>query len=201
MKLVKLLFKFFASKKAKEGKEPDRGDILLDKGVDIGYVNYPAEGGQEAHLQGFRYPMEGLLDERKVAAVANFKTMIPVATRWVVEGLKEDYMPKDERQWCRVVREIRRCFNILIEHEQAPKMKKKWADIRDMISMFMEYDDAYRYRVQHAFSQMDMEKIKLTDGDKYWFARMWYSFEDKERFRKMVEADFAKVQRRGKIRF
>lgn len=67
------------------------------------------------------------------------------------------------------VKELARVFNLLIEAEDEPEMKRLMGQFKDAITMILQEDDAWRYRLQWAAEQLDMKKFKLSEGDKYYF--------------------------------
>ena len=67
------------------------------------------------------------------------------------------------------VRELERVFNLMITAEDEPEMKKLIGQLRDGICMILEEDDAYRFRIQWFLEHLDIDKIKLSKSDKYYF--------------------------------
>jgi len=74
-----------------------------------------------------------------------------------------------ESQWAIPVREIARVFDLMIEAEDEPSMKKLMKQLRDPICMILEEDDAWRFRLQWYLEHLNMKKIKLSKSDKYYF--------------------------------
>ena len=67
------------------------------------------------------------------------------------------------------VREFARVFDLLIEAEDEPEMKKLMGQFKDAMTMMLQEDDAWRFRFQWAMEKLDMKKIKLNKSDKYYF--------------------------------
>lgn len=66
------------------------------------------------------------------------------------------------------VREIARVFDLLIEAEDEPEMKRLMGQFKDAITMVLHEDDAWRFRFQWAMGKINMKKVKLTESDKYY---------------------------------
>lgn len=93
----------------------------------------------------------------------------------------EEYRLKPER-YCRCVQEIYRVFNILIEREGGARQEEQemWRKIRDILCMFLEFDNAYRFRLQDLTEVVNLEKLKLTEEDRCFIEnRSDYKFEGK----------------------
>ncbi len=60
--------------------------------------------------------------------------------------------------YCRSGREVFRTFNkMMLWH---PQWEKQWKEIRNIVCMAWEYDDAYRYPAQDVFEEFDRERAK-----------------------------------------
>jgi hypothetical protein len=66
------------------------------------------------------------------------------------------------------VREMARVFDLLIEAEDEPDMKKLMGQMKDAVCMILHEDDAWRFRWQWAMEKLNMNKIKLNKSDKYF---------------------------------
>jgi hypothetical protein len=59
-------------------------------------------------------------------------------------------------------------------------MKAKWTEMRDIICLFLEFDDAYRFRFMELMLEYDKEQAKFTPADCYWSNMKWkYDFAHK----------------------
>jgi hypothetical protein len=62
--------------------------------------------------------------------------------------------------YCDCVREIYRVFNIFILIERDEKKQEFLEQLRDIVCMVLEFDDAYRYRFQDIYPEIDYKAIK-----------------------------------------
>jgi len=143
----------------------------------------PKEGGILTHFPNLPFPFPGFPDNRIVVKVALAKRLIPFGIDWIHKQIKP-FVPKNPNLYCRAVREIYRVFNIMIERDTRMDMKEKFAKMRDIVCIFAEYDDAYRFIGQDVAPEMRLEEFKLSDGDKWWFLKKPYNFKGKEEFKK-----------------
>lgn len=138
----------------------------------------PKEGGTFTHFRGAKFPFPGLPFDKELHLVASIKGLVPMMLGLVDKSLES--IDKNPHEWCETVRELYRVFNIMIEREESEEYKKRWGQLRDAICLTLQYDDAYRARFQNAFSELNVEKLKFTAGDKYWFSRMGIDFPGKK---------------------
>ncbi len=158
----------------------------------IGMVEFPKDGGILTYVHGHDYPFRGLLDKDIVNAIGVSKRMIPVTIDWMWKSMEKHMKPVDK--YCEAVREIHRVFTIMID-EEGSGLEKMFGQIRDVICLYLEYDDAYRFRFQAAFSQLDPTKLKLTEEDMYWALPKPFNFPGKKEFaRKIAEEEKAKKE-------
>jgi len=61
--------------------------------------------------------------------------------------------------YCQCVREIYRVFDIAIVREDDQIVRGVIEKIRDIVCMFLEFDDAYRYRFQDVFIELNQEEF------------------------------------------
>lgn len=53
--------------------------------------------------------------------------------------------------------------------------------MRDFVCMILEFDNAYRFRLQDVLSEIKLEEIRPTEGDQYYFGiRTDYNFGGKK---------------------
>jgi len=67
------------------------------------------------------------------------------------------------------VREIARVFDLVMEAEDEPEMKKLMGQLKNSICMVLQEDDAWRFRFQWAVGKINIKKVKLNRSDKYYF--------------------------------
>lgn len=142
-------------------------------------VDFPKEGGTFSWLKGRKFPFPGFPHGKIVANMAMIKRMIKVFLYAYHSVIKRDLI-KPER-YSKSVREIYRLFNLLAERENSEPMKQKWIQMRDFICMTLEFDNAYRFRVQDVLKEINLDEIKPTEGDEYYFSvRTDYNFGGKK---------------------
>ena len=126
----------------------------------------PEGGGIELHIKGFEKPFPGWPDEQVIRAMDPHKLEIKNLLKLFHDAIGK-YMlhPLD---CCVQVRELHGGFNKLIEAETGEELKQFWAQVRDIICVVLEYDTSYRWRLSWMIEQMDIEKLKLTENDRYW---------------------------------
>ncbi len=160
--------------------DPLAGVLQRAKGAKVTPVTTPEEGGTFSNFQGGKYPFPGFPDSKAVNLIGSAKRMIPIGANIIDASLRGLQQEKDIKRMCKTAREIHRIFDIMIEREQVGYVKENFTKIRDMICFILEYDDAYRFRFQDAFSELNVDEIKLTTADKYWFSNMNYNYPGKE---------------------
>jgi hypothetical protein len=83
------------------------------------------------------------------------------------------------------VKEIYRVMSIAIEREHQGEtggMADKMKMIRDLVCMFLELDNAYRFRMQDILPEIDMNKIRMNENDICFAnARTDYAFKYKNK--------------------
>jgi len=143
-------------------------------------VHCPPEGGTFTNYTGEKFPFPGFPDQEKVNLVAGAKRLIPMGINMMSSIIGSLRQNEDPHRWCKTSRELYRIFNIMIEREKDEGLKKKFTDLRDAVCLFLEYDDAYRFRFQAAFQNLNIGEIKMTEADRFWASRMDFDFEGKE---------------------
>lgn len=145
----------------KHVKEND-GAIVDNKrgGVIVG-----KEGGVLTFLEGFKHPLKGWPANSTTTQIHIFKSLIPFVINFIHKKIKKK-IPEPE-QYSKATRAMYYWFTrTLIERENYYEMKLMWRKIRDIICVIMEYDMAYRLRLQDALPELPIENIKLDEGDK-----------------------------------
>lgn len=136
------------------------------------------KGEREMHIEGEKYPLRGFPQESILTGkVEKMKIMVKDLLFLISEARKET-IPDEELT--EPVREIARIFNILIEAENAMRMKDRWRMAKRFVCHFLEQDDAYRFRVQWLSEKIDLKKLRLSKADKYYFySRTDFNWEQK----------------------
>lgn len=129
-------------------------------------VEMPKEGGMLAHI-GQEFPIKGIPWKDKVYGVGAMKRLARLTLNHAYKKLIRKHRPP-VNEMSNVSREIYRVFNVMIERENSPRMKDMWLKIRDIICMVLEYDNAYRFRFQDFFEEIDHSQIKFDEGDIFW---------------------------------
>ena len=122
----------------------------------------------EMHIRDEKYPMRGFPRHHVLhGPLAPLKRYIK---NLVIEQLAKCLPFKiPDENLVEPVRELARVFDLLSEAEDEPEMKRLVLQFKDAITMTLNEDDAWRYRWQWAMEQLDMNKVKLTEADKYYF--------------------------------
>jgi hypothetical protein len=183
--VLKFLYKFYTRQ-----DEPPQAVA-----TNIGTVlhNFPKEGGMESWIPGHDFPFPGMPDDRVVGTIDIIKRMFPIIYKWAWVILR-DRLPNylipqsqngeiglvDPKKYSRAIRELHRVFTLVRSREGEPEMKAKWTEMRDVICLFLEFDDAYRFRFMELMLEYDKEQAKFTPADCYWSSMKWkYDFAHK----------------------
>lgn len=140
------------------------------------------EGGVETYIKGHKHPYPGFPTEERTSVLHSLKAVLPMAIKVVYKGMlksKKNVIIKDPKHYSKAVREIYRLFDVLAKRENLPAMKRRWVVMRDVLCSVLELDDAYRFRMQDVLSELNKDKIKLTEADKYFFRVKPYKFNGK----------------------
>jgi len=170
-------------------KRPNNPNIVS---TDVGQVlnNFPDEGGMESWIPGHEFPFPGMPDARVVETMTVIKKMFPIIYKWawlvMRERLPNHMIPQsqngdiglvDPKKYSKPVRELHRVFTLMRSREGEEQMKGKWTEMRDILCLFFEYDDAYRFRLMDVMREIDLKEFEFTDADKYWADMKWkYEF-------------------------
>ncbi len=122
----------------------------------------------EMHIRDEKYPMRAFPRHHFLnGPLAPLKRYIK---NLVIEQLVKclPYKIPDENL-AEPVRELARVFDLMVKLEDEPEMKRLMGQFKDAITMILQEDDAWRYRIQFAAEQLDMKKFKLSEADKYYF--------------------------------
>lgn len=147
-------------------------------------IEFPEEGGVLSYYSQYQYPIKGFFYHEAVdkldivkkiftiwfSRIDNLMTHHKIQTligflffkrqlQFIVSGLFDyaAWLLSSERlkpnKYCQFVREVYRTFN-KINTENDPVLEKA----RDIICVFLEFDDAYRYRLQYAVSKLKIKR-------------------------------------------
>lgn len=158
----------------------------------------PQKGGVDVYIKGLKYPIAQYPYRPMVKTACIIKRMSMILMHFFGSLMNKrgiigliflkrsigDLIPKliilfslvigsrrlRERYYSHSVREIYRAFNIMAEREIPKERKERWIRIRDIACLVLEFDNAYRSRLQDFLSEIDIKKIKLTKRDLF-FAR------------------------------
>uniref|UniRef100_A0A6H1ZZM0 Uncharacterized protein n=1 Tax=viral metagenome TaxID=1070528 RepID=A0A6H1ZZM0_9ZZZZ len=72
------------------------------------------------------------------------------------------------KRYCPFVQELYRILTLGVEREKSPEMKEKIGFLRDFICLILEFDSAYRFRLQDILPEIDLEKVKPNKKDEYF---------------------------------
>jgi len=132
----------------------------------------------ELHIRGEKYPMRGFPRHHVLhGPMAMLKRYVK---NLVIEQLVKcvPYKIPDENL-VPPVRELARVFDLLIRAEDEPEMKRLMGQFKDAITMILQEDDAWRYRLQWAAEKLDINKFKLSNADKYYFKAKSFKIDTK----------------------
>jgi len=136
--------------------------------VKILRVVKPKEGGVLTYVEGHPYPFPGLPLSRMVRKSALIKALFPAIIKGAKYVIEKDKC--DPKLFSKPVREVYRLFNILIEREKSDRMKEMWANMRDVVCYILEFDSAYRFRLQDVLPEIDLDAIKPDEATEYFMS-------------------------------
>lgn len=148
--------------------DPQKKDLARREGAMQSEIrtSFPKEGGSFTQVGGETELFPGIPVEETVRDIARYKHMIPAAIDAYYD-LFSVHKLKPEK-YCRMVREVYRLFNLMIERECNDKHKIRWEKIRDMVCIVLEFDNAYRFRAQDIIKEARISELELDKGDQYW---------------------------------
>jgi hypothetical protein len=79
----------------------------------------------------------------------------------------------DPIKYSRPVREIHRVLTLIRSRELDPEMRAKWTELRDILCLFWEHDDAYRTRLQETILELDKTQFEFDEASAYWASFKW----------------------------
>jgi len=142
------------------------GDVIGD--IPIEKVDFPKSGGTFSYLKGHKYPWPGFPHGGVVREMDFVKRLVPVLINAYYPLVKRRLI-KPER-YSRPVREIYRASEVFLKRVKGEGLREKLTKVRDMICMFLEFDNVYRWVLQALAEEIDWEKVKPDKADRYWMA-------------------------------
>lgn len=141
------------------GKE---GEYLME----IDGEKYPYPGFPRGHV------LTGPLAKLKKSVKNMVFNQVFAELEKMASEMKADMLPPEKM--VPAVRELWRGLEELENAEVVPDMKARIRLIKLVLTFFLQEDDAYRFRFQWLFPKLDMDKIKLTKADKYYFRGKYF---------------------------
>ena len=123
--------------------------------------------GKMTQIIGEKYAIRGNPTRPALLALNPIKALVDKLIGSKLPSLIIHERPNSELS--RPVREVARVFDLLIEAEKLESNQQRWRNYKKVIIFFLDNDIAYRYRWQWFMERLDMSKIKLDKGDKYFF--------------------------------
>ena len=144
--------------------------------------------GDLTHIIGEEYPVRGLHNSTS----GNLKVMEVLKS--LFDKILASKLPSiiindlPEEKMCVPVRELARVFDLMIEAEKLKGNKKRFQNYKKVFCFFMEGDTAWRPRIQWFLEHLDMSKIKLDEGDKYYFRAKNFRVDLEEEWKEALKA-------------
>ena len=164
------------------GKKKERNslnEILGDGSFEVLEIGKDKDGRIITKGEGQEFPYPGFTDSETLEVVHAAKKMIPMGIDFMYSAIGK-YIPKDPKEYCRFVGEIYRWINETLVARADEAIKPEWERIRDIVCVFLQHDDAYRFPLQDALPELNLDECKLTEADKYFFRHKGYNFKGKE---------------------
>lgn len=182
---------------------PDKGVKVYWKGLERPTKTFP-----------FKETVEHVDDLKKVmmASIRSFSSMFknnPIKTllfliffRKELENTALDMLAefhvrlreiknKDEK-YCKTVREIHRTLSTMGEPSKEGEKSKHHEKIRDIVCMILEYDDAYRYRLQDIIRELKKGNLGNTPKE---LNRLLDILSDKEGGEEVMAGKWSKIKK------
>jgi hypothetical protein len=139
------------------------------------------DGSLQMEIQGEKYPFAGfprghvlmgpLAGLKKKLKDLVFNQVFEEIDK-MYDTIKTDALPVE--RCCPAVRELNRVLQRLEDAEVTEDMKGRIRLIKKVLTFFLQEDDAYRFRWQWVMERLDISKIKLSKGDKYYFRGKYF---------------------------
>jgi len=179
--LLKVLLKVY---------KPDLEGKPMVVSTDVGQVltEQKKEGGVDSWIPGHPFPFPGMPDSVVVETMSVFKKIFPILYKWgwvVMRDRLPNYLKTqsqnadiglvDPKKYSRPVKELHRAFTLLRSKEGKDQieMRGKWTEMRDVLCLFTEFDDTYRFRFMEMMLELNREEFKFSEADRYWSEMKW----------------------------
>lgn len=182
MKILKVLFNLFLNLRYGKNNLKTESELLKDGmkfAESMQRVERPEEGGIFTYQDYGKYPYPGFITPDDLEEMSVRKRIIPFALE-ITRKLLSKYIPKDPKEYSRPVREIYRVMSLAVERHKCTAPRDTFRNIRDIVCVLLERDDAYRPVAQDILPELDLEKIKMDEAEKWWFCAKPYYFGGKE---------------------
>lgn len=157
-------------------------------------VEFPEDGGVLTYMDGYEYPYNGfpffefvdkidIIKKIQRAALSSmyhsfkrrpkYQLALLVFVPWIFTDLVKAYIASFYRmverfklkpkRYCVAMREFHRAMSVGW-HDEKQEVKEVRHQVRDIICMFMEFDNAYRFRFQDVIVELDKENLKKNPG-------------------------------------
>lgn len=140
-----------------------------------------SDGSLQMEIKGEKYPFAGfprghvltgpLANLKKTIKNTVFNEVFEQIDKMTKE-LEFDMIPPEK--CCPAVRELNRTLQELEDAEVVEDMKARIRLIKKVLTFFLQEDDAYRFRWQWVMERLDISKVKLSKGDKYYFRGKYF---------------------------
>jgi len=178
-----------------------------------GKLERDEEKGICMRFEGLRYKLLAVPEEWKINMLLTLKRSITAIVDSLACYLAKNILPKagidDSKALSPFCQELSKIFDHWIEMENTKRMKDKVRNLKVAVLSLLEYDTSYRWRFQYLFEKVldgsigvDIEKLKLSDDDKYFLAgKVDFAYGEKDpegiKFRKMFLDDLKKLAKKG----
>ena len=130
------------------------------------------DGSMKMEIEGEKYPYPGFPRAHVLmGSLAKLKNKVKNSLfNDVFEEMQKclpDMIPPEKM--APSVRELWRVMEELENAEVSPDMKGRITLIKKVLCFFFQEDDAYRMRWQWVMERLNLNKVKLTKEDKYYF--------------------------------
>ena len=139
------------------------------------------DGSLQMDIQGEKYPFPGFPRGHVLTGpLAKIKKSIKdmvfnqvfAQLQKMADEHSADMLPPEK--CAPAVRELNRVLQDLENAEVVEDMKARIRLIKKVLTFFLQEDDAYRFRYQWVMERLDMNKVKLSKADKYYFRGKYF---------------------------
>lgn len=139
------------------------------------------DGNDTLYIEGEKYAFPGvprghvllgpLASIKKAIKQKVFNEVFAELQR-MADDAKYDMTPAEKM--APAVKELHRVFDLMESAEVTDDMKGRIRLIKRVFTFFFQEDDAYRFRMQWMFDHLDIDKMKLSKADKYYFRGKYF---------------------------